>query len=110
MLYLDQSEVEEDLETACLEVVQEDPLGAYAVEHIKYSLTSLVTYEEAQVSLAYRRTPEQIASIVQATGVTAIRTELAAALSDFNPECVLRISYFDGDEAFNPGAGRPGLL
>ena len=99
-LYLDQSEVEEDLETACLEVVQEDPLGAYAVEHIKYSLTSLVTYEEAQVSLAYRRTPEQIASIVQATGVTAIRTELASALSDFNPECVLRISYFDGDEAF----------
>ena len=99
-LYLDPEELEGDLEAACLEVVQEDPLGAYAVEHIKYRVTSLVTYEEARVSLTYRRTPEQIASIVQATGVTAIRTELAAALSAFDSECVLRISYFDGDEDF----------
>ena len=76
-LYLDPEELEGDLESACLEVVQEDPLGAYAVEHIKYRVTSLVTYEEARVSLTYRRTPEQISSIVQATGVTAIRTELA---------------------------------
>ena len=99
-LYLDPEELEGDLEAACLEVVQEDPLGAYAVEHIKYRVTSLVTYEEARVSLTYRRTPEQISSIVQATGVTAIRTELAEALSAFDSECVLRISYFDGDEAF----------
>ena len=99
-LYLDPEELEGDLEAACLEVVQEDPLGAYAVEHIKYSVSSLVPYDEARVSLTYRRTPEQIASIVQATGVTAIRTELAAALSAFDSECVLRISYFDGDEDF----------
>ncbi len=99
-LYLDSEEVESELEAACLEVVQEDPLGAYAVEHIKYSITSLVTYDEAQVALTYRRTPEQISSIVQATGVTAIRTELASVLTSFDTECVLRISYFDGDEDF----------
>ena len=96
----DETAIQQMLDEACLEVVQEDPLGAYAVEHIKYSVSSLVPYDEARVSLTYRRTPEQIASIVQATGVTAIRTELAAALSAFDSECVLRISYFDGDEDF----------
>ena len=39
---LDPEELEGYLEAACLEVVQEDPLGAYAVEHIKYSVSSLV--------------------------------------------------------------------
>lgn len=46
-LYVDAEDVEADLEAACLEVVQEDPLGAYAVEFIKYSVSSVVTYCEA---------------------------------------------------------------
>lgn len=99
-LYVDSDRVESDLEAACLEVVQEDPLGAYAVEFIKYSISRVVTYSQADVSITYRRTREQVDSIVQATGITAIRGELEAALSAFAPECVLRISYFDGDEEF----------
>lgn len=99
-LYLDGDQVESSLEAACLEVVQEDPLGAYAVEYIKYSVNSVVTYFEAKVDLTYRRTREQVSSIVQATGVTAIRNELGAVLSAFAPECVLRIGYFDEDEEF----------
>lgn len=99
-LYVDSDRVESDLEAACLEVVQEDPLGAYAVEFIKYSLSRVVTYSQADVSITYRRTREQVDSIVQATGITAIRGELESALTAFAPECVLRISYFDGDEEF----------
>ena len=99
-LYLDSEAVEADLEAACLEVVQEDPLGAYAVEFIKYSVNSLVTYFEAEVQITYRRSREQVASIVSATGVTAIRSELESALASCATERVLRISYFDGDEEF----------
>ena len=97
-LYFDSEDVETDLEVACLEVVQEDPLGAYAVEFIKFRVTRVVTYAQADVYFTYRRTPEQVDSIVQATGVTAIREELEDTLASFSPECVLRISYFDGDE------------
>lgn len=96
-LYMDSESVEDDLEQACLEVSHEDALGAYAVEYIKYSVNSVVTYEQADVQIAYRRTKEQIASIVSVTGTTAIRSELKSALTDFAPEQVLRISYFDGD-------------
>ncbi|MFB2009538.1 hypothetical protein ACEVJK_01780 [Flintibacter sp. P01028] len=99
-LYIDSEDVAKDLEDACREVVQEDPLGAYAVEYIKHSVDSIVTYSEAQVQIIYRRTREQVASIVSATGAAAIRGELEESLASFAPESVLRLSYFDGDEAY----------
>lgn len=92
--------MESDLEAACLEVVQEDPLGAYCVDYIKYSLDPVVAYYEADISITYRRTREQVTSIATATGTTAIRSELQQALSSFASERVLRISYFDGDENY----------
>ena len=99
-LYLEGGDPQAELEAACLEVVQEDPLGAYAVEYIKYSISSIVTYDEADIQITYRRTKEQIDSISSVTGTTAIRNELESALSAFAPERVLRISYFDGDEDY----------
>ncbi len=99
-LYTSTENVETFLEDACLEVVQEDPLGAYCVEFIKYMVDPVVTYSEAKVDITYRRTREQVAAIVQATGVAAIRSELRTALTTFAPERTLRISYFEEDEAF----------
>ena len=88
------------MDEACLEVKQEDPLGAYAVDYIKYSVISIVGSYEADVQITYRRTREQVASIVDATGAAAIRSELSRALSYFDTEVVLRISYFEEDEAY----------
>ena len=99
-LYWDKETIESDLEKACLEVIQEDPLGAYAVDYIKYSVNPMVSYSEADVQITYRRTREQVASIVSATGTAAIRSELETALAAFAPERVLRISYFDRDEEY----------
>ncbi len=99
-LYIDAENVEAFLSDACLEVVQEDPLGAYCVEFIKYTVDPVVTYFQADLQITYRRTREQVAAIVQATGVTAIRSELKSALVSFAPERALRISYFDEDENF----------
>ena len=99
-LYTNTEDVESFLADACLEVVQEDPLGAYCVEFIKYTVYPVVTYSQAQVDITYRRTREQVSSIVQATGVTAIRSELESALASFAPERVLRISFFEENEVF----------
>lgn len=96
-LYGDSQDAEADLEAACLEVVQEDPLGAYSVDYIKYNITSIVTYDEAEVQITYRRSREQVASIISATGTTAIRSELEEAMASFATERVLRISYFNED-------------
>ena len=93
-LYNYTRDVESDLSAAYLEVVQEDPLGAYAVDYIKYDYSHIVSYYEAVVDITYRRTQEQISAIVSATGNSAIRAELQEALASFQPEAVLRISYF----------------
>lgn len=99
-LYNYTRDVESDLAAACLEVVQEDPLGAYAVDYIKHDCSLIVSYYEANLYITYRRTPEQVASITSVTGSSAIRRELRKTLSDFLPEAVLRVSYFAEDARY----------
>ena len=73
-------DVEEDLNRACLEVAKDDPLGAYAVDFIKNDCTKVLTTYEATITISYRRTREQIRSLVNVTGTSAIRDEVRAAL------------------------------
>lgn len=90
-------DVEEDLGRACQEVATEDPLGAYAVSSISHSYTRVLTTYEAALSISYRRTEEQIQSLVSVTSTSAIRRAVAAALKEYQPELALRVSYFTGD-------------
>lgn len=99
-LYNYTQDVETDLTHACLEVVQEDPLGAYAVDYIKHDYSLIVSYYEVNIDITYRRTPEQVASIVSVTGSSAIRRELSNTLTSFSPDAVLRVSYFAEDEDY----------
>jgi len=89
---------EDDLATACLEVSTQDPLGAYAVEYIKHELSRVVSYYQATLAIRYRRTAEQMDSVVNVTGSWAIRDRLQKALSEFEEEVVLRVAYFAEDE------------
>lgn len=93
-------DVELDLEGACAEVSQEDPVGAYAVASIRCSVTPIVSCYEANIQIDYRRTPEQVAAVIPVTGASAIRTQLREALAAYREEIVLRLSYFDGDEEY----------
>ena len=93
-------DVEADLNSACLEVARDAPIGAYAVDFIKYDYTRVVKYYEASITISYRRTLEQIQSVQNVTGSTAIRAELREALLDFASESVLHIAYFNEDEEY----------
>lgn len=91
---------EADLAEACLEVATQDPLGAYAVDYIKHELSRVVSYYQATLAIRYRRSAEQVKSIVSVTGASAIRDRLQEALGEFPGEVVLRLPYFFGDEAY----------
>ena len=93
-----QGDVGEDLNRACLEVAKDDPLGAYAVDFIKSEYTRVLTTYEATITISYRRTREQINSLVGVTGTSAIRNEVGSALAEFQSELALRVGYFTGDE------------
>ncbi len=99
-LYNYSGDVGEDLSNACLEVKQNNPLGAYAVDYITHDFSRIVSYYEVNLYIAYRRSYEQIKSVVAATGSSAIKKVLQNALEQFSPAAVLRIGYFEEDEAY----------
>lgn len=83
-----------DVDRACLEVTQEDPLGAYAVDYIKYDVEQTPAYYQVNVKLAYTRTPEEIARVISVTGSSAVAGELEELLKDRPETVTFRISYF----------------
>jgi hypothetical protein len=86
---------EQDVDKACLEVTQQDPLGAYAVDYIKSDISRVMTYYEAKLKIVYKRSWQQISNVSSVTGSSAIIGELREVLANFQEEKVLRVNYFD---------------
>ena len=77
-------------ERACKEVQQETPLGAYAVEYLTYTVDdSARNYTAIQLTIGYRRTPEQIASMVYTTSISALHDLLTSAARSGSSELVV---------------------
>ena len=95
-----------DVDQACLEVTQEDPLGAYAVDYIKYDVKQTPSYYQVEVKLAYAVDPEELSQVISVTGSTAVEQELRALLPDQPEKVVFRISYFPRRTAPKPCARR----
>ncbi|MBQ9412359.1 MAG: hypothetical protein IJU29_04565 [Oscillospiraceae bacterium] len=88
-----------DVDRACLEVTQEDPMGAYAVDYIKYDVEQTPAYYQVDVKLAYTKTPEELARVISVTGSSAVSRELEELLKDRPEQVVFRISYFTAGES-----------
>ena len=88
-----------DVDAACLEVTQEDPLGAYASDYIRYDVEQSVAYYEVRVSLAYTKSAEEIRSVISVTGSSAIAQELLTLLPERPEKVAFRISYFTDSDS-----------
>ena len=88
-----------DVDRACLEVTQKDPLGAWAVDYIKYDVTQTSSYYQVDVKVAYTKTPEEISRIISVTGSSAVARELRDLLPALPGEAVFRISYFSQEDS-----------
>ena len=85
------------MEQAAAETQQETPLGAYAVEYMTSAGQSRRGYYEATVKISYRRTAEQVQSLVNATSPEAVYSLLDAALDEGRTELAIRVSYWGPD-------------
>lgn len=82
------------LERAAVEVQQETPMGAYAVEYITTSCQAQRGYYEAELQISYRRTLEQIQAVVNATSPEALYALLDTALAEERTELAVRLGYW----------------
>lgn len=84
-------------QVACDEVLQETPLGAYALEYLTYTVDEGGRgYTQLRFTAGYRRTAQQIKSIVHATNAAALRDLLQAAVENGGKELAVQVNSFDG--------------
>ena len=88
----DGGDVAEDVDRACYEILNEHPVGAFAVSEIAGVVTRIVSYFEVDISIEYKRTNQQLDSIVNVSTLRYLRTELLSIMSDYRDEAVFRTS------------------
>ena len=98
-LYNYAGDVESDLESACNEVMTEDPLGVFSVRSMKYDSTRILTYYEVDVRIVYSRSAQVVSSIQSVAGLSGLRGELTRVISTRQSQSISRVSYFSGDAA-----------
>ncbi len=87
-------DIASDLEAACNEVLTEDPLGAYALTDITFEYSRIVSYYECTFHYTYRRSLDQISSIVSAYSKVTLREQLEQAVSSFESTVTVRTSSY----------------
>jgi hypothetical protein len=74
------------------EILIDHPLGAFAVEEISVNATRIVMRYEIDIEIEYKRTKEQIESIINVANERSMRTNLLEVMSQYNDEAVFRTS------------------
>lgn len=86
-------------EQACLEVQHETPMGAYAVDYLTYTIDNTPrNYAAIQLTIGYRRTAEQMDTIVHVTSISALQDLLTAAAHRGDSQLTVQPSYFENQQ------------
>jgi len=88
--YTYDGDISEDIYLARSFIMREDPVGAYAVSEITGVATRIVSFSEIDIEIEYRRTREQMESVVYVASMRYLRNELLRVLSDYPDEIVFR--------------------
>lgn len=94
-----QGDPKRDLSSALADVSNE-PISKYAVYYMTHDPTRVLR-NQATITIKYKKTPEQIASIVQAGGVSELTDHIRVAMRNFETELVVEMSYYD-ESQHNP--------
>ena len=92
-------DIAEDLAAACREVSTDTALGAYAVDYISYDLDRIVAYYEAEVFVYYKRTAEELESMLSVNTSTGLYNAICDALAGLETGLVAMVGASNVDEA-----------
>jgi len=88
----DGEDVQAQLLRAREEIMNENPIGAFTVANITTDATIIVSYYEVDIEIEYKRTKEQLESIINVSSVRYMRTQLLNIMSEYKEEAVIRTS------------------
>lgn len=91
-------EIAEDMAAACREVSTGTALGAYAVDYISYDLDRIVAYYEAEVYVYYKRTAEELDSIVSVDTGEGLYDAICNTLASMETSLVAMVGASDVTE------------
>jgi len=84
---------EEDVQAEILDrsahLMQNHPVAAYAVTRISAQAARIVAYFEVELEIEYKRTAEQIASIINVSTMRYMTTQLLDIMSDYKEEAAI---------------------
>jgi len=91
LLYFhDGDDVQTEIEQARMELMNTHPLGAFAVADISLNATRIVTHYEIDVEIEYKRTKEQLDSIVTVSSEQSMQSQLLEKMSQYGEEAIFR--------------------
>ena len=88
--YHDSEDVQAEIGRVRYELLNEHPIGVFALEDITLDVTRIVTHFEIDVSIDYSRTEEEVNSITNISTQRYMMTHLFRAMSQYNEETIIR--------------------
>ncbi len=86
--------LEKELDLATREVMETDPVVAYAVEDIRLQQTEVGVRQMVSVEILYSRTQEEIQAIQSAWGESGIKNRVIGALERAEPAITLQVANY----------------
>lgn len=90
-----------DLEKARRQLLEEDPLGSYALEDMSFHTSKIVAYYEAELTFTYKADKEELTSLTRVAGQGKLTELLGEVLEARAPRrAVYLTGYDETDEDF----------
>jgi len=90
LFYHDGDDVQAEIDRARNEILNEHPIGAFAVADLILNPTRIVTHYEIDLEIEYKRTKEQLDSIVTASSAQFMQSRLLDVMSVNGEEVIFR--------------------
>lgn len=82
---------QDDLARVCYELKNDNPIGAFAVSDITVNTSRIVSYYVAEIDITYKRSIEEIKSIVTVSTAARFNELVQEALYGYQEELILKI-------------------
>jgi hypothetical protein len=89
-VYSYSGDVQKDVDLACTQIMQDDPIAAYAVSKMTGNATKIVSYYEVELHISYKNvTKEQLDSIIPVATTRYLKSDLQDTLSAYMPSMTI---------------------